>query len=265
MYNYYIFPPSYTSATLGELEGNLKTLNILTCVGDELDHFIIDDTFWETLVDGSLDMTTALFSCLPDKQFRTSVLPKLLSKLQYHQKGYESIEDLNSIFEKMCNALWGIRFIQSNSHCLTNVEDYKVFRKKSICKIVPNDLFKHQKQIFKNIVVTQEAEKQILSYGTGKYYQQIIEHLIITDGFVDDFWQTGSFNLEKLKQCMDVSDESDSVKHNSKLSSHRYFNLPIGGVHCFLHIKFGDIRIHFYPNDSNRKIYIAYVGTHLPL
>ena len=39
----------------------------------------------------------------------------------------------------------------------------------------------------------------------------------------------------------------------------------IGSQYCFFHVKLGDIRMHIYPNEDERVIYVAYVGAHLDL
>ena len=45
----------------------------------------------------------------------------------------------------------------------------------------------------------------------------------------------------------------------------RLFKLPNGKTECFeLHIKTGDLRFHFFPDNNSLKIYIGYIGTHLP-
>lgn len=67
------------------------------------------------------------------------------------------------------------------------------------------------------------------------------------------------------KKAVVISDESDTVKQKPKLKSARYFNIPdVGGQYCFLHIKAGDLRIHIYPHEAKKIVYVAYIGSHLP-
>lgn len=71
----------------------------------------------------------------------------------------------------------------------------------------------------------------------------------------------------KEKSKLDFSDESDSVKNNRKLSRYRMIMLPDGSRKFFgLHIKNfpSAMRMHFYPDYINHKIYIGYFGKHLP-
>jgi hypothetical protein len=63
-----------------------------------------------------------------------------------------------------------------------------------------------------------------------------------------------------------VSGESKNVKNNPKLKKERIFFLPNGTKQFFeKHIKLsGGFRLHFYPDETQKKIYIGYVGPHLP-
>jgi hypothetical protein len=64
---------------------------------------------------------------------------------------------------------------------------------------------------------------------------------------------------------LDVSGESETVRNNPEMRSKREFYLPNAEKKFFEnHIKLNGIRIHFYPNTNNKKIYIGYIGKHLP-
>ena len=82
-------------------------------------------------------------------------------------------------------------------------------------------------------------------------------------------WKTGSFQIRILQQNYNVtiSDESDTVKRNPLLKQKRYFKVSdeIGSQYCFYHLKLDNIRIHIYPNEFEKVIYVTYVGKHLDL
>ena len=82
-------------------------------------------------------------------------------------------------------------------------------------------------------------------------------------------WNEGGFSIKAVndRTALNISDESDTVKHNERLRQERYFTLPnsIGGKYCYLHIKTGMFRFYFYPDENEYVIYIAYVGPHLHL
>jgi hypothetical protein len=78
-------------------------------------------------------------------------------------------------------------------------------------------------------------------------------------------WESGNFDWHKLKAStnLNVSPESDSTLR--LYSAQRKFKLPDGRREVFeLHIKVGDLRFHFYPDNQDRKVYVGYIGVHLP-
>ncbi len=86
-------------------------------------------------------------------------------------------------------------------------------------------------------------------------------------------WQSGNYsfysseNLRESGMPYRVSSESSSVRDNPTLRKLREFYLP-SGIRCFFeeHVKLSNgFRIHFYPNDDNKKIYVGYIGPHLKL
>lgn len=64
-----------------------------------------------------------------------------------------------------------------------------------------------------------------------------------------------------------VSGESPSTLHDSKKRAKREFWLPTGKKVCFSdHVKLPQsFRLHFYPDAEARKLYIGYLGPHLPV
>lgn len=86
-------------------------------------------------------------------------------------------------------------------------------------------------------------------------------------------WKSGEYPeyrhnyLRDLGLAAEVSGESESVKDDPKKNRERLFWLDDGRqVYCENHVKLPDgYRMHFYPDSSKRCIYIAYLGSHLPL
>jgi hypothetical protein len=86
-------------------------------------------------------------------------------------------------------------------------------------------------------------------------------------------WRDGGFpdySHNRLKEGglnRKVSGESDSVDDNPGLRRHRMFYLPDGRCEYFeFHIKLSQgYRIHFFPDQETKTIWIGYVGPHLPL
>ena len=118
-----------------------------------------------------------------------------------------------------------------------------------------------------HIIVADSALSQIESLGDSKRFNEVIDDLKKLNYFCEN-WTSGSFSVNALAQmcAINTSDESDNVKRRENLKSSRRFQLKdLGSQYCFLHIKHGDYRIHYFPDNSKRNIHIGYVGTHLPL
>lgn len=86
-------------------------------------------------------------------------------------------------------------------------------------------------------------------------------------------WKSGDYSgyrhnhLRDLGLAAEVSGESESVQNDPKKKKERMFWLDDGRqVYCENHVKLPDgYRMHFYPDSSQRCIYIVYLGSHLPL
>lgn len=86
-------------------------------------------------------------------------------------------------------------------------------------------------------------------------------------------WDAGQYleyrheYLRALGLAAEVSGESTSVTNNPKKKRERMFWLDDGRqVYCENHVKLPDgYRMHFYPDAKEKRIYVAYLGTHLTL
>jgi hypothetical protein len=125
------------------------------------------------------------------------------------------------------------------------------------------ELWERRGEFFPNLIFCQEVEKQLQKIGVSKMLFQIIDRLKSLDSYSEN-WGTGSFSYEDVnsKTNLRISPESDSTirLHGSS----RKFIVPGEGKKLFdLHIKTGDLRFHFYPDNDNHQIYIGYIGRHL--
>jgi hypothetical protein len=94
----------------------------------------------------------------------------------------------------------------------------------------------------------------------------VFKQLIELNEYIDKFWEKGPFNEGDVmaKTTLTISDESNTVKQNPHYKNLRYFNIPgLGSQYCFKHIKQGSLRMHYYEDNTNRIIYIPYIGSHL--
>ena len=134
-------------------------------------------------------------------------------------------------------------------------------RRESLAK--SQDLWERRKEFFPHLILCGEVEKQLTRLGIqSKFFDQIIERLKRLNEYAQN-WQTGSYNKNAVKQCgLRVSGESEETL--VKYGRQRKFRLPNGKRQLFeKHIKTGDLRFHFYPDENNHIIYVGYIGTHL--
>ena len=125
------------------------------------------------------------------------------------------------------------------------------------------ELWERREEFFPNLIFCRELEKQLQRVGVSKMLSQIIDRLRTLDQYVSN-WKEGNFNYEDVnsKTNLKISPESDTTLQ--KFSSSRKFTIPGLGKKVFdLHIKTGDLRFHFYPDNEEKKVYIGYIGKHL--
>lgn len=123
------------------------------------------------------------------------------------------------------------------------------------------------------IVLCGKSKQQLLKWSAGiTIFGQVKRSLLELNSFVEK-WQYGQFdyysadNLNKSGLPYRVSRESESVRDNPALKKERMFWLP-SGVEAFFeeHIKLTNgYRLHFYPDQTEKKIYVGYIGPHLRL
>lgn len=205
---------------------------------------------------------------MPDKQLQTRVIPKLLQMFPDTSSDFGDIEQMNVVFKNDLNSFWGIHFPVQKEYCLRTKDECSKYILDSLWSLMNSNSFEWLYPIIlPNIVVADSALAQIYSLGTSNNFGIVIEDLKKLNSFCET-WTTGVFSINTLKQSysIDTSDESNSTKTSDKLRAYRKFQLKdIGTKYCFLHVKHGDYRMHYYPDDNTHKIHIGYVGVHLPI
>ena len=135
------------------------------------------------------------------------------------------------------------------------------------------DLFEKRQTLFPTLIFCGRSIEQLLQWSAGMtLIKQVAEALKSLDLFCEK-WRKGiypEFRPEYLKENglnRHVSGESDSVKQNPALRILREFFLPTGHKKLFEHhIKLTKgYRLHFYADQTEKSIYIGYIGLHLRL
>lgn len=125
------------------------------------------------------------------------------------------------------------------------------------------ELWEKREELFQNIILCEEVENQIGKIGISKTLFQILTRLKELDEYAGN-WTAGDFSVSDVNQKTNLRISPESNSTINKFGSLRKFTVPKQGKKIFdLHIKTGDLRFHFYPDNVSKKIYIGYIGKHL--
>lgn len=172
----------------------------------------------------------------------------------------------DGLYPDQFNGFLGIDFTDCNissGKCFENADSYKAFKFSSLWEVSFVNLWSKRDHLFPNLVLCGDVEDQIHTAGRSSKFNQIIVKLSEFDKAVKN-WVNGEFNYRDINReyALRISPESDQTM--AKFGNQRIFSLPNGGTAVFeLHIKTGDLRFHFFPDNHNRKVYVGYIGSHL--
>jgi len=262
MFNFYLYNKSYEKANTVEIQENLRVLNDLVFVErSREDFFCKNESIWDyKTVDG--DFLEVIFSKIPDKQLRQQVLPKLFSAITSIPEEFVNLEEFDKCY-KIYNAFYGVIFdIPSSERYITNKETYSIFKKKCLWDITANSLWERKEMLFSRLILCPHIENDLKKIGS-MYLSQIVSRLIALDKYADTKWISGEFNYKDANNSTSLIIHKESDRTMDKYGNKRLFKMPDGTPKYFeLHIITGELRFHFYP--ENYKIYIGYIGPHLP-
>ena len=262
MFNFYLATIGYENASVAELEENFKTLNVIHSAQRDEEVFLKSDAFWYIKTpNGDFNETIATFT---DGQLINTVY-RLLESIS-SEKDFRTLDEIDTYYSQKHNAFWGAHFEVTDERHINSQENYHSFKKQKIQNITKGiEIWERQSLLFERVILCPEVETQLKSVGSIK---QILRTLLLLDDYCVTYWNNGRFNYNeamKFNSALDISTESTSTNNNSKKKQERLFKLPNGKTEYFdLHIKPKEnLRIYIFPD--NLKIYIGYIGAHLPL
>ncbi|MGN6566594.1 MAG: hypothetical protein ACTHJ0_01510 [Flavipsychrobacter sp.] len=131
------------------------------------------------------------------------------------------------------------------------------------CLETSSDLWKNRQEMFPNLILCGEVENQLQKIGISKMLTQIIERLNELNDYVRN-WKVSDFNYDEANKTTNLRISPESFSTMKRFGSLRRFNVPGQGKKIFeLHIKTGDLRFHFYPDNTSKRVYVGYIGKHL--
>ena len=263
MFNFYLATIGYENASVAELEEHFKTLNVIHSAQREEEVFLKSDAFWDikTLDDIYIVEAIEKFS---DRQFvgTTYGLLEQISSIQ----NFCTLDEIDIHYPQKKNAFWGAHFEEENDRHIDTEEKYHSFKEQKIQEITKGiEIWERRSLLFKRIELCPGVKTQLKSIG---YTEQILNKLLELDSYCQNYWQKGTFSYKDANEyaSLKISPESASTMSDPKKKQMRLFKLPNGETECFeLHIKTGDLRFHFFPDNNSLKIYIGYIGAHLPI
>ncbi|MFI5137865.1 MAG: hypothetical protein ACHQIM_08550 [Sphingobacteriales bacterium] len=131
------------------------------------------------------------------------------------------------------------------------------------CLKKSKEIWERRVEFFSNLELCEEIEKQIEKIGVSKTLFLIIDRLKTLNDYVKH-WENGDFDYQDANQTTNLRISPESESTLRRFSSIRKFTIPGQGKKLFdLHIKTADLRLHFYPDNNSKKVYVGYIGKHL--
>lgn len=268
LFNYYWQDRSFYNASIAEIEEHLRELNKIIVSDSQLSEFYRWKGF-DNAPYGKKKTISLMMNELSDRQLYFKVLPFIMQRFQTIDRTFFLPTDMDTMFPRMYNAFLGPRFVNiMQAKCfIKNEREFLEYRDAVISSTISgNNLSDYCGIMLKHVTITEEgfAKAKPLGNELNKLYKD----MVALNGYIENGDWKGRFNVYDLYQQynVNISDESDSVKQNPKKKNSRFFKIPQNGSqYCFLHIKEGNLRIHIYPDEKRKIIYVPYIGPHLPL
>lgn len=266
MFSYYFQERSYYYANDEDVKSHILAMNKIVSSSDNYDHFLMSDGFDGAIYNRWITIGSFLNSTNVPKSITNKIWPSIKKRCKIVHGKYMTFNDMNKDCYRTSNAFLGPKFYRPYLGLIMNFDQYVEFRAiMAIRKVEGNNFGKSCEVLLKNIVVTKDAMGMVKPLGQN--VKTIFAQLIEFEDYIRDSWTTGSFSIEHVKEHtkLDISDESESVKKDPQYNYHRYFKIPgVGSFYCFIHIKKGDLRFHIHVDNKNKRIYVPYIGPHLP-
>lgn len=157
--------------------------------------------------------------------------------------------------------LHSVKHSSRPEHINCHIDYFKNKEKRNIesCRT----LWEKRNEFLPHLILCGQVEKALKKGINSNYLSQIIDRLKTLNDYASH-WTIGDFSLANFKDTTNLSCSGESPSTMNKYGNQRRFKLPDGRREYFeLHIKTGDLRFHFFPDNSIHKIYVGYIGKHL--
>ena len=223
------------------------------------DVFLRHDSFWQ------IELLAELYSNNYQLQDETAIC-KFIEQLTPSANYFINSTQINNHYVDEDNAFLGIDFINTTIEVdrqIKNNTEYLTFNHNNLWNVDFRNFWSKKAKLFPNLIMCGQVQNQIAQIGNSGYFTQIIDRLKDFNEAIGN-WENGNFSYRDVNAnyALRISPESD--KTMDKYGNERICQLPDGGTDYFeLHIKTGDLRFHFLPNNASKKVYVGYIGPHL--
>ena len=196
-----------------------------------------------------------------------------------------ALERQNTVISLLTHTLWNNKIISGeytfindndevvvdgrsvdNLHTSISIDDIIKSCRKEMYEGISSgqDLWEKRLRLYPNLIFCDDV-KDNLYEDSEKYH---IRNVMIKLNRLQEYFSTYDGKYDPKELGMNARTESDTVKNTPSLRELRFFRMPDGRADYFYdHIgfsgKYSGGRIHFLPDNSNRKCYIGYIGRHL--
>lgn len=263
--NFYVDIKSFQQSNLKVLIKNLIELNEVVFKVANVD----EDIFWNE--NFSCILTEAFYSGIPmadicKDQYFARNLNGLFNRVRQCEIGFENPIHMDDYFNHSRNAFWGIYSTKPSSRHLNNLNDFLAFKKVLLEQVLASENIWDNRQLYSNLIFADSLEEAFKDCQQAN--TKLRELLSKLDKYCNEDWEKGKpFIWNHLRAMVGVAftDESRTVKTNPKKANERIFkiNNKIGYIQTFNHAHIGDFRLYIHPMETEHKICIASLTSHL--
>lgn len=240
-------------------EGMGELNNIKSNTQNNDDVFLKHDSIY------NLPILETLYS---NTSYDGQIISQFIEQLRISENYLRDEVTFDSFFPNDANAFLGIDFSTlpiSATKQIIDVTTFNAFKNTSLWDISYRNLWEKRGDLFPNLILCGEVENQIAKTGNSPILHQIIDRLTTLNDVAKEWKKRGNdFNYKLANRSSSLRISPESEQTMKKYGNERVFSLPDGGRKTFeLHIKTGNLRFHFYPDNNTKIIYVGYIGPHL--
>lgn len=264
MNNFFLFKDALNTATLGDFENGIKSLNdVVAKRNTQTDNLIRYEDFW---------MQSCIHGAFYELPLRLSneykgLIVKLIRSFSPIPFDIPNEVDFDILYNNNCNGFKGFDFkptaIPQNRQ-ITDLVSFNRFKLNCANQVAYNSIQNYWDKrdiLFPNLIFCERVWEQIRHLSVTDDRFRLIDQKLKRLNLFTGTWKHGNFDYASLG----LDNSPDTPTRIANTLALRTFNCPgIGDCVFSLHIKwyFGGepFRLYYFPNDANRKVYVGYIG-----